>query len=94
MSARLEESGGLLNEMKAGLRLAAADRVREADHRAARLKERLTAVNPMAVLNRGYAMVFDGEKRVISSAREAGKKDAMTLQFADGRVSVTRKGQQ
>ena len=93
MSARLEESGGLLNEMKAGLRLAAADRVREVDHRAARLKERLTAVNPMAVLNRGYAMVFDGEERVISSAREAGKKDAMTLQFADGRVSVTRKGQ-
>ena len=93
MGAKLEENSGRMNEAKAALRLAATDRIREADYRTARLKERLTAVNPAAVLNRGYAMVFDGENRVISTAAEAGKKDAMTLQFADGRISVTRKVQ-
>ena len=56
-----------------------------------RLKERLTAVNPMAVLNRGYAMVYDEKEHLLTRAAEAGKQDSMTLQFADGRIAVTRK---
>ena len=68
------------------------DRMKEAEHTAARLRERLTAVSPMAVLNRGYAIVYDQEERLLTRAAEAEKQERMTLQFADGRVSVTGKG--
>ena len=89
--AQLEESRGILNEAKRALFTAAGNRTKEAEHSAARLKERLTAVNPMAVLNRGYAMVYDGEEHLLTRAAEAGKQERMTLQFADGRVAVARK---
>ena len=91
MADRLNENRTALNDARRSLGLSATDRVKEAEHFAARLKERLTAVNPMAVLNRGYAMVYDGEERLLTCAAEAGKRERMTLQFADGRVSVTRK---
>ena len=91
ISARLKESGANLNEAKRFLYMAAANRMNEAEHTAARLRERLTAVNPTAVLNRGYAMVFDEKEHLLTSAAEAGKRGTMTLQFADGRIAVTRK---
>lgn len=91
ISARLDGSGTNLNDAKRMLCAAGANRIREAEHTAARLKERLTAVNPMAVLNRGYAMVYDGKEHLLTRAAEAGKQDSMTLQFADGRIAVTRK---
>ena len=67
------------------------DRIREAGYTAARLRERLAAVSPMAVLNRGYALVYDGEEHLLTRAAEAERENGMTLQFADGRVAVTRK---
>ena len=91
MGARLEEQATALNEARHTLGLAAADRLRDAEHTAARFRERLTAVNPMAVLNRGYALVYDEAARLLTRAADAGKQDRMTLQFADGRVAVTRK---
>ena len=80
-----------LRTASASLIQAAAIRLREAEYKTARLKERLTAVNPTAVLNRGYAMVYDPEERLITRAEEACKRERMTLRFADGRVDVTRK---
>ena len=91
MSAQLNEKEAALTGEKTALRTAATDRIRETEHMAARLRERLAAVSPMAVLNRGYAMVYDEKDRLLTRAAEAGKQDRMTLQFADGRVSVARK---
>ena len=68
-------------------------RMTEAQHTAARLRERLTAVNPMAVLNRGYALVYSGEEKLLTSSAEAKKHRDMILQFADGRIGVTGKEQ-
>ncbi len=90
-SIRLEESRANLNEAKRALCMSAGNRIREAGHNAARLKERLTAVDPLAVLNRGYALVYDREEHLLTRAAEAGRQEKMTLQFADGRVAVTRK---
>ena len=81
-------------ELKAGqlsLVRAMEMRMREAEHAAAKLRERLTAVNPMAVLNRGYVMVYDPEKQLITCAAEAQQRKQMILRFADGQVDVTRK---
>ncbi len=91
MNARMNETDKALKDMRAALTLAAAVRLKEAEHTAAKLRERLTAVSPTAVLNRGYAIVYDAEERLLTSASEAEKRDRMTLQFADGRVKVTRK---
>ena len=66
--------------------------MRDTEHTVARMKERLSAVSPTAVLNRGYAMVYDRENRLLTSAAEAEKQNEMALQFVDGRVAVNRKG--
>jgi exodeoxyribonuclease VII large subunit len=82
------------NEVKAAaaaLEQSTQRRLTEAQHTTARLRERLTAVNPTAVLNRGYAMVYSGEERLLTSAAEAKRHREMTLQFADGRVRVAGK---
>ena len=91
MGARLDESAAALHDSGVFLRQCMTDRVREAGHTAARLRERLAAVSPMAVLNRGYALVYDGEEHLLTRAAEAERENRMTLQFADGRVAVTRK---
>ena len=91
MNSRLEEKAAEIQNAENTLRQCMTDRIRNAEHAAARLRERLTAVSPIAVLNRGYAMVFDQEEKLLTRAEEAGRKDEMVLQFADGRVEVTRK---
>ena len=55
-----------------------------------RAKARLAALNPSAVLERGYALVMDGD-RVVSSAQTANEKTCMTLRFRDGSVEVERR---
>jgi exodeoxyribonuclease VII large subunit len=91
IGAKLDEAGTALNNAKTILELSAVNRLKEAEHATGRLRERLTAVSPMVVLNRGYALVYDGHGRLLTRTAEAEKSDDMTLQFADGRIAVTRK---
>jgi len=46
----------------------------------------MEALNPMAVISRGYAAVFDGEKRVIKSVGQVRQGDRVTLCLSDGRI--------
>ena len=92
MGTRLENAAAELKDAKTNLRLVVTDRLKDAEHRAVRLRERLEAVSPLAVLNRGYALVYDPEEKILTRAAEADRQKEMTLQFADGRVAVTRKG--
>ena len=55
-----------------------------------RAKARLAALNPSAVLERGYALVMDGD-RVVSSADKANAINQMNLRFHDGSVAVERR---
>ncbi|NIZ10986.1 exodeoxyribonuclease VII large subunit [Pseudooceanicola sp. HF7] len=48
----------------------------------------MSSVSYKATLARGYAMVRDGEGRILRSKAEAGKAAALELEFADGRVAV------
>ena len=52
---------------------------------------RLSALNPMAVLSRGYSAVFDSEKNVVSGVSELKKGDTLTLCMSDGSAEVTVK---
>ena len=91
MGSKLDGACKTLNDAKTTLQISAVNRLKEAEHTSSRLRERLTAVSPMAALNRGYALVYDEDKRLLTRAAEAKKQTGMTLQFADGRVAVTRK---
>ena len=50
----------------------------------------LSALNPLAVLSRGYALVQDGEGKVVLTVGQLSVGDRVHLRFADGsaRVSV------
>ena len=76
----------------AGMRLdGAMDRqLRQPRERIERAKARLTALNPSAVLERGYALVMDGD-RVVPGAEMANELTHMTLRFRDGSVQVERR---
>ncbi|MBQ7137735.1 MAG: exodeoxyribonuclease VII large subunit [Clostridia bacterium] len=76
----------------AGMRLDSAmdKQLSRPQERIERAKARLAALNPSAVLERGYALVMDGD-RVVSSARTANEKTCMTLRFRDGSVEVERR---
>ena len=76
----------------AGMRLdAAMDRqLVRPQERIVRARARLNALNPSAVLERGYALVMDGDK-VVPSAASASKISHMTLRFRDDSVAVERR---
>jgi exodeoxyribonuclease VII large subunit len=46
----------------------------------------LSALNPLGVLGRGYALVQDGEGKVIPTVNRLSAGDTVTLRFADGRA--------
>ena len=76
----------------AGMRLDAAmdKQLARPQERVERARARLNALNPAAVLERGYALVMDGE-HVVSSAKAANEIDHMTLRFRDGSIGVERR---
>jgi len=76
----------------AGMRLdAAMDRqLTRPQEMISRAKAHLAALNPSAVLERGYVLVMNGE-RVVSSACAANEINQLTLRFHDGSVQVERR---
>ena len=51
----------------------------------------MEAMNPRAVLDRGYAMVLTDGNRILATAEQARKEKDMILQFSDGQVAVAGK---
>ena len=49
---------------------------------------RLAALNPMNVLARGYAAVFDNSGGVVSSTKKIKKDDTLSLVMSDGKIDV------
>lgn len=52
--------------------------------RLAGLAAALDAMSPMKVLGRGYAIARDGEGRVLSSVKQTGAGETLSLRLADG----------
>jgi exodeoxyribonuclease VII large subunit len=66
--------------------------VRRRDETAARLgatARLLASLGPDAVLARGYALVLDGEGRLVPQAAKAREAARLTLRFVDGEVEVS-----
>ena len=51
-----------------------------------RMAGMLEALSPIRVLSRGYAMVEDGEGKIVSKARMLEKNQQIRLDFADGKA--------
>ncbi len=49
---------------------------------------RLQALSPLAVLDRGYALVFDAGGKVLRSAAHAAPGDTITARLADGEITA------
>ena len=81
LTARLPQAA----MMRMSLTHAAEGGVQARQEQCARAAARLAALNPSRVLERGYALVMDGN-RVITQA--AGAPRRMTLRFHDGEMRV------
>ena len=88
---RLDSAVQTIRTAKLSLETLTMNRIRDAEHLAANARERLAAVSPLAVLNRGYAMIYDAEEHLLTSAEQTLRQRDLVLQFADGRVRATRK---
>jgi exodeoxyribonuclease VII large subunit len=57
--------------------------------RSSRATDRLAALSPLAVLDRGYALVYDGNGSLIKTARNLHRGDPLHLRFAEGQADAT-----
>lgn len=81
---RLDDARMRVDGLQARLDRAMGQRLQTAGSRLALLDARLTAVSPQATLDRGYAIVRDGNGRVISSIADVGDGDRLRVQVSDG----------
>jgi exodeoxyribonuclease VII large subunit len=54
-----------------------------------RLLHQIEALSPLAVLNRGYALVFDASGAILRNASEVNPGDQISARLAKGTVSAT-----
>ena len=91
MRTRLNKASVQLQLAGPALTGALSRRTETAGTQITRLRERLEAINPLQVLRRGYAMVTDGEGRIVTGAAEARKAEHVNIRFADGTAEATVK---
>lgn len=58
----------------------------------ARLRERLQAINPSAVLERGYTLVMRPDGKILTRKSQAVGIPAMKIRFSDGEIEVEQHG--
>ena len=84
-----------LGTAETALKTAAARRTEAAEAQTLRLRERLEAISPMKVLQRGYTLVTDREGRILSGVRQAREAGNVKIRFADGAAdAVVTKGRE
>ncbi len=66
--------------------------IRELSTKVAGLGNHLESVSPLAVLDRGYALVTDRAGHPLTSAGAVGPGEKLRLRFADGEVGATADG--
>jgi len=85
-AARAAEARMRLAVMRASLKTAALSQLDEARARAAVAAASLGALSPLAVLNRGYALAEDENKRLLRSVRDVRTGATVRLRLVDGRM--------
>lgn len=78
-----------LDAQRAGLERAITQRVAQSKSQTDAIDGRLSAVSPLSVLERGYALVRDGAGAAIVRASAASANSPVTIQWADGSHDAT-----
>ncbi len=87
---KLSHSGMRIDADKALIKSALETTINQTAMRIEKYRALLESLNPRGILERGYAIVYDKNGNVVvSSTKAAG---SMSVEFADGRVAVERKG--
>jgi exodeoxyribonuclease VII large subunit len=81
-----ERHSALLQQMRLRLQSAGAQRLHARESALAALGARLHAMNPDAVLSRGYAIATDAQGRIVSDADALAPGDAMHVRVARGSI--------
>ena len=85
-AVRLRASGQLVAQFAARLSLAAGRRLETAHHRLERLRAGLAALDPGAVLARGYSITADARGNVLTDAAGVSPGDQIVTTLARGRI--------
>jgi exodeoxyribonuclease VII large subunit len=90
VKAQLWLAGSDLSERALRVRRGFGQHLERAKGRLAAAEARLKALNPLAVLGRGYAIVRDGETQaIVRSIRQAHPGQTLDVLLADGRLKTT-----
>lgn len=84
MDGRLEEERRRLAGLKPRLIRSIPHRMDAAGKRFAYLVDRLEGVSPLAVLKRGYVLVYDGGGRLVTHRAQAAAGDELSIRLQDG----------
>jgi exodeoxyribonuclease VII large subunit len=57
-----------------------------------RVSAQLTALSPVAILERGYALVFDADGKLVRDAAQVERGDEITTRVAKGKISSRVEG--
>ncbi|MBE7529807.1 MAG: exodeoxyribonuclease VII large subunit [Chloroflexi bacterium] len=87
-SGRLDSNRQRLDNLDGRLHTAMQRTLAERQNRLAVAEVGLTAVGPLATLARGYAIVRDGDGRVVRSAQAVAPGDKLHIQVVDGVVTA------
>lgn len=80
----LEQKQTRLNSTEEKLNHAAESRFTDAKAKFRELAGRISGLNPLSILSRGYTAILDKHKNIITSAGSLTPGDNVTLNFADG----------
>ena len=86
---QIEREMQYLDILSDKMQIAIKNRLTMTEQKIHALEEKLKALDPKAVLNRGFVIVTDESGRRIAGAKEAAGQSRLTLTFADGNVKVT-----
>ena len=89
---RMEENANAVKILRRDLAYAMDRRMNNAGTALERLRGKLEAMNPMGVLNRGYALVYDENGSMLTRKAEAVHHTQMKVRFADGEIEVQQHG--
>ncbi len=86
---RIDQQRLMLDELDRRLTQNAQDRLRRWQLALSALEHRLEALNPTAVLSRGYAIVQDDAGKVINSVEQISTGQTLAVRVSDGNFPVT-----
>jgi exodeoxyribonuclease VII large subunit len=89
---RMAENRRRLGVLELRLRSGPGAAMRRREARVDGMGARLEALNPLRVLERGYALVYGPDGRLLRSAGEVEKGDAIVARLAEGRLRAIVEG--